>query len=233
MNQDKNTANEIRPGLQLPLFTGKTLFSRRAHNLIVRCVTSLLNLKVHVIDSANQLVQEAKVHVSDAGVDIYLNSASTSGGGGSGNVRQMIVNGIPTGTGGFFANHHPDYLICNDYSGGVSGNTTYKVAKPPFLRYSIFDTNIDNNPVSFYYDTPDATNGTVVGQRSAVFNSPQYSSQQEIISRPYFTGNIIYAMQVDGGVIVQDGVGSAPSIVVDWIDLNVEARQWMFQYGQI
>lgn len=231
MNEQKPANNTPGPlprfGLMAP-YKKHQLLSLTKHNETLARVNPLLNLAM----------QGGKVIWSDTNVLIVPGSGSGSSPvTSSGLVVQMIV-AADSGT----TRHKPDYIECWDYTGGAVGAAIIKVAKPPFLRFSIFDLTIDSNAVSFTYPTPDGS-GYVAGSRVATITSPS-ATQNEVIIRPYLAGDIIYAMQVQGGVRVYDGVyqsptdptppGSPPTLItVDWIDLNVEARSWAFQYGQI
>lgn len=198
-------SDEIAP------FTGKDIFRKTKHNEIVAKLSKLLHIKWTpgktwdvVYGDSNLLLVYPSTGLSD-----------TSGGSA---VKQMQMR-----------EHHADHLVCWDLTFDTPDSSkVYKVAKPPFLRYSIYDAVIDGNAVSFTYDTPDGS-GIVIGSRDASFSTPFTTNQSEIIGRPYLVQDRIYAVQVPGGITVSELGGT---IVCDWLDLNVDARVWMYQYGQ-
>jgi hypothetical protein len=157
-----------------------------------------------------KLGSKTTVHYSDWNVQIELDSALFTGGGGGGvGLKKMTVQQA-----------YGDYLYCLDAS-----SNPFNIAKPPKLRFSVTSATVNGVAITYGSFSTVPTSGTAEQVRGA--NSASFGGTIiEQIFPGYQSGDVIFAEPVDhSGVIV---AGSELPL----IDANIDGRKWVMQYGQ-
>lgn len=175
-----------------------------------------------LVDTINRLIDRAHSTeaIDSSGVKYNKTLRGTSiavlGGGGVSKkiqVAQFIVKEI-----------QDDYLNCLKYSstaGELPASATsddwIKVAKPFELRFTDWDGQTVDG-LTFSYALVDFD----WARRRATRVSDDVSEIQ-IIARPWYVGEIIYAIKgISGGTFAFD----ADEVPISWLDLNNTARAW-------
>ena len=112
-----------------------------------------------------------------------------------------------------------DYLICNEWNGNAAGTVAFNVAKPYLLRNSVTAWN----GLTFTFDAG-------VTERVATRTSDSETETQVVVAA-YAVDDVIYAVRrVKGGVGVTVTIDGEDE-VLDWLDMNVDGRQWAKKTG--
>lgn len=190
-------------GKRIPLFKeggrGKaSVFSASRMNEMVNALNALLNPRISRGPSD-------EIQIADGSIFFKLKN---TGLGGSGTVTRYRVKSWAAST-----------LGCVTWDGTTEGGTTITVAKPYKLR----------NPASevLWFGPPSAalTNVTVSYDYASSFADTQsrfasstgFDTEAQSIFPRYIVNDEIWAAQTG----VNTGIAN-----VDWIDLNLDARQW-------